>query len=266
MLKYPIRVLFPVLFLGCLMLSVYLKIHPEIGLITGFILGGALSLLYSAYMTTKWRIWAFSNVDNVHELKRAAITEQLINEDDSWQTKLEIRTQSDNEALAAIQKRFEEERSFIDDLTVPNVTLIFNSYIEYTLGGWFLIGLGVATGFLISWFTLLILIPAIGILYKGYTRTRQDTGNAVITITNDGIGTYSADFHNWSEIENEKVTYISSGRNGSYQFGYDYPGGSEDINLNFVKIKPSQLNHLLYIYRNRNMQKQNAKATTIAEC
>ncbi len=251
MLKYPIRCVFTLFLFGGLFLSMLLKIHPAIGLISGVLLGGGLGLLYSGIMTTKWRIWAFSSVDNLHELKRAAITEQLINEDNSWQEKLEIRSESDKALLAAIQNRLEEERSFIDDLGVANQTLIFNSYIEWNLGGWFLIVLGVVTGYLISWFTLIILIPAIGILYKGYTRSRTDIGKAVITINNKGIGTFSADFHTWSEIENEKVTYISTGRNGYYQFTYDYPGGSENISLNFIKVKPSQLNHLLYIYRNR---------------
>jgi len=208
-IKYPANVLFLGLLMGCLPLSVYLKIHPGIGLVSGIALGGSLSLLYSSYMTTKWRIWAFSNADNIHELKRAAITERLITEDNSWQAKLEFRTKADKELLAAIQKRFDEERNFIDDLTVPDVTLIYNSYVEWTIGGWFLIAVSIITGFLFSWFTLILWIPAIGILYKGYTRSRQDTGKAVITITNEGIGTFSADFHNWAEIENEKVTYVS---------------------------------------------------------
>jgi hypothetical protein len=264
MLKYPTTCIFIALLLASFIGAIALKLHPFTGILAGFILGGGLASLYSSIMTTRWRIWAFGNVDNVHELQRAAITEQLINEENSWKEKLEIRSTSDVALLADIKRRLDEEKNFIDDPGVANVTLIFNSYIEWSLGGWLLILLGVVTGYFISWFTLIILIPAAGILYKAYTRSKEDAGKAVITINNNGIGTFSADFNTWSEIENEKISYVSSGRSGSYRFTYDYPGGKEDINLNFLKIKPYQLNHLLYIYRNRYLNAAKRLNTTSA--
>jgi hypothetical protein len=44
-------------------------------------------------MITKWRVWAFENVRNVHELKKRAIQEKLISADSSIFEKTEIRTE-----------------------------------------------------------------------------------------------------------------------------------------------------------------------------
>jgi len=63
--------------------------------------------VYWSFMITKWRIWAFENVRDVHELKSRAIAEKLIWPDGSIFEKTEIRTSQDRERLMLIEKRFE---------------------------------------------------------------------------------------------------------------------------------------------------------------
>jgi hypothetical protein len=48
-------------------------------------------------MITKWRLWAFENVRNVHELKERAVQAKLIWPDHSIFEKMEIRSASDKE-------------------------------------------------------------------------------------------------------------------------------------------------------------------------
>jgi uncharacterized coiled-coil protein SlyX len=78
-------------------------------------------------MITKWRVWAFENVRNVHELKKRAIQEKLISADSSIFEKTEIRTAKDKERLRLLAHKFEQDDLFQDDLTIANETTIYYS-------------------------------------------------------------------------------------------------------------------------------------------
>ncbi|MDF1699392.1 MAG: hypothetical protein P1U56_26300 [Saprospiraceae bacterium] len=68
--------------------------------------------LWWSIQTTKWRILAFGNVRNVHELKRRAIEEKLIWGDDSWFNRTEIWTAEQKSKWAEIEKKFQKEDEF----------------------------------------------------------------------------------------------------------------------------------------------------------
>lgn len=74
-----------------------------IGLVLGFIAGW----LYWSVAITKWRIWAFENVDkrNWKELKHKAIREKLIWPDNSIYNKTELRTEKQKELINKIQEK-----------------------------------------------------------------------------------------------------------------------------------------------------------------
>jgi hypothetical protein len=55
------------------------------------------------FMITKWRIWAFQNVRNVHELKKRAIIEILIWEVGNFFEKTEIRSNHDKIKLKQLE-------------------------------------------------------------------------------------------------------------------------------------------------------------------
>jgi hypothetical protein len=76
-----------------------IKILPT-WMIPVFIFGSAIpAWIYWSFAITKWRIWAFSNVDNVHELKQQAIESSLIWPDGSFFEKTEIRTKKERQLL-----------------------------------------------------------------------------------------------------------------------------------------------------------------------
>jgi|SRR6185312_16245148 hypothetical protein len=64
--------------------------------------------VYWSFKITKWRIWAFENVEDVHDLKQRAITAKLIWPDGNIFEKTEIRTAEDKRRLALIEKRFDQ--------------------------------------------------------------------------------------------------------------------------------------------------------------
>lgn len=132
MVNYPV---FIIMF-GTIGLCFYLgtqKILPFWIVPVGFGLGFGLAWLWWSVMITKWRLWAFENVRNVHELKKRAVQEKLIWADNSIFEKTEIRNSTNKEKWSSLQHKFEKEDEFQDNLTIPNETIIY-----YSKGGNFL--------------------------------------------------------------------------------------------------------------------------------
>lgn len=71
--------------------------------------------LYWSFKITKWRLWAFENVDDVYELKYRAISEKLIWPDGNILEKTEIRSTAEKKKWAQLQERFTEYDEFDDD-------------------------------------------------------------------------------------------------------------------------------------------------------
>lgn len=67
-----------------------------------------LGWLYWSFMITKWRLWAFENVDDVYELESEAVEQNLIWKEGSIFEKTEIRTKEEQKQWEIILKRFEE--------------------------------------------------------------------------------------------------------------------------------------------------------------
>ena len=78
-------------------------------------------------MITEWRIWAFENVRNVHDLKKRAIEEKLLWENGNWFEKTEIRSKQDKIDLERTFRKFEKEDQFREDYLLPKKTKIYYS-------------------------------------------------------------------------------------------------------------------------------------------
>ena len=81
------------------------ELLPQWTIGVAFAGGFVLAWLYWSVMITKWRIWAFENVDNPITLKHAAIAEKLIWPDGSIFEKTEIRTVNDKIRIEAIKRK-----------------------------------------------------------------------------------------------------------------------------------------------------------------
>jgi|JI10StandDraft_1071094.scaffolds.fasta_scaffold559545_1 hypothetical protein len=257
MVNYPAMVIM----FGTIGITVYLgfeKLIPAWFFIVGFLIAFGLAWLWWSFMITKWRVWAFENVRNVHELKRRAIQEKLIWTDKSIFEKTEIRTAIDNEKLSSLQNKFNQDDIFQDDLTVPSETVIYYSkgknFLEMIT---MLCFLGVGIYLLLktdSYFTG-SLISIIG-AYFGFKEYKEATNTEPqIIINNNGIKTISTDFHNWNEIENEDVISEGSGKHINYYLIYDYSDGSEHLNIDDYDTDQKSLNKLLILYRGRSRKK-----------
>ena len=258
--KGHIMVNFPVMVImfGIIGLTLYLgvqKLIPTWGFPVGFVFAFVFSWLCWSFMITKWRIWAFENVRNVHELKKRAIQEKLIWADGNIFEKTEIRTAADKEKLNSLKDKFLQDDLFEDDLTVGNETIIY-----YSKAGNFLemlimlvcLGFGIYVLLKTDSYIFGSILSIVG-AYFSFKEYKQATNKEPQIIINDkGIKTISTKFYNWKNIKNAEVISENYGRDVHFYLIYDHPNGSERLQIDDYDTDQRSLNKLLILYSGRS--------------
>ena len=167
---------------------------------------------------TKWRIWAFGNCRNVHELKRRAINEKLIGSDGGIFQKIEFRTKKQKEQLKIINQKFEIEDTFKeikDDKSIERETKIYFSKIILAINSSaviMLLGFGlhfVNKGInVVGYFFILV---ALSIGYYLYVKHKDN--KPYIAMNSKGIKTLKTPFISWENIEYIRTKRKGIGRN-----------------------------------------------------
>ena len=241
---------------GIIGISSYLgtqEILPTWSIGVGVLLSIILSWFYWSIMITKWKIWAFENVRNVHELKRKAFLGQLIWPDGSIFGKTEIQTTKQKEKIKSLQLKFNLEDIFEDDLTIPNETIIYYSsaknYIQLIV--W--IGIFVLSVYLLFTgnyvYGILFLILGGYFSYKEYAVT--SITNPQIILNEKGISANQAEFFNWNEIEYIEVVHHGIGNDIKYYLTYKHPNGTVEIGIDNLETTPDEVDNFLKIYKGR---------------
>ena len=220
--------------------------------------------LYWSFFITKWRLWAFENVRNVHELKKRAIREKLIWGDDSFFEKTEIRSLDQKERWEKLLYKFDFEDLFTDDPTVPKETIIyfskFNVYSEIVIG--FVVFFVGCANFLskdnLIWGLILVTISSY-FLFKSFKKAKNK--NPQIILNREGLETSTAGYYDWSEIRYEEVIYEGGGKNRKQVLVYSCPSGSIELYIDDLNTDFKSLNNLLIIYRGRYKNSIHAKQT-----
>jgi hypothetical protein len=224
----------------------------------GFVIGW----LYWTIAVTRWRLWAFDNVRNVHELQKRAVKEGIIAEDGSFWDGTIIKTSNDRQKLDALQSKFDVPDVFLDDYEVPDETAV-----RYSKSKTFL-GLAVGVLLLLGGITLIIttkeffgiFLVAMG-LFLGFMQYREFANNEPQIILNaEGIETASTSFCSWKDIFGEDVITEQHGKSTTHNFIYSYPDGSEDIDIGELAVTRHELENLLRVYRGR-WEKKNGQHT-----
>ena len=248
-----------ILMIGGLCLSVYLgardiiaPIFMGVGLLSSFV----LPYLYWSIMITRWRLWAFENVRNVHELKRLAIRGQLIWPDGSFFEKTEIRTSSQKQKWLLLKDRFKQKDVFEEDFTVPAETRIYFSRIN-SIGLIIISPLFIAATWFFyvekqSWYYIILMpIVAVYMFITGYKQLK--TRKPQIILSNEGIETAKARFYSWKEVigAESKIDHNYILHNATTYLKYHTPEGEKEIEINEFDINARDLDRLISIYKGR---------------
>jgi hypothetical protein len=216
-----------------------------------------LSWLYWSVMITKWRLWAFDKVRNVHELKQKAIQENLIWSDNHFIGKTEIRTSGDRAKWQSLQEKFNQPDIFIEDFTVPNETNIYfakrKNIFEWGIS-LLLVGSGACMMLTGYWIgvgvgTVLVVI-GIFLFYYKWNRPANIDKEPQLVLSEKGIQTPDNQFFEWKNINNENVL---SSRERTY-LTFSHANGKEKIPMDDYDTNQSALTTLLILYRGRNEQ------------
>jgi hypothetical protein len=243
---------------GMLLVTSYLlmqKLIPVWGYFLGFVIAFGLSWLWWSFMITKWRLWAFENVRNVHELKKRAIREKLIWKDGSIFEKTEIRNAESRAKWALLEEKFKREDVFQDDLTIPNETIIYYSKSRNLFAmALMLLCTGVGIYLIVGpgQYILGAILTIIGAFSSFRSFKIASNTTAQIIINNKGIETVSTGFFRWDEVMNEEVSSEGSGSDSRFYLKYDHPAGSERLLIDDFDTDQRRLNNLLILYRGRS--------------
>ena len=241
---------------GSPLVAVYLNKQGEIpgwGIGVGTAIGFLLAWLVWSYTITKWRIWAYENVRNVHELKKRAIRERLIWPDGHFFERTEIKSADDKLTLKKLEKKFEIPDEHTEDHSLPSQLEVYyskpKSYLEIGLG---ILFLGVALylrqeGSNLPFYFLLV-VSVVG-LFKG---TRKALNNKPqLILDHQGITARKVGFLGWSEVQSEEVIRVRRGKNSKTFLTFYHPSGQEEINIESYNISRKELNNALKTYRLR---------------
>lgn len=207
--------------------------------------------VYRSYMVTKWKIWAFENTRNVHELKAKAILEELMSESPGFLEEW-MQTAEDKRRLKELEKKFE-----IPDVLDNYREVAEETRIDYprssSWGTIVFFSLGILVVPFLYWLKrdsyVLILLPlAIYYLWKNTRKNPEST--SYILLNDKGIATRHCGFVSWELIEDEQITREND-EDVSYHLFFRYPGGTEKVDITHFPVKPGELYDLLKIYRKR---------------
>lgn len=243
--------------LALVLISIVLSLQKSIPIwlpIVCLLLAFILPFIYWFVMITKWRLWAFDNVRNVHELKRRAISEGLIGADGSIYEKFEIQSKEDKKKWSEILERFKNNDVFIDDFSIADETVIYFSKTQmylYLAFGLIAIAAGIYLYLIKNDWKKGIFLLGVGLYmainnyYKLIKRLPQ------ITISNLGLSTKSNDFYRWDEISDAKLVIEYTGKEKKHFLMYDHPKGSEKFSIKELGISYTELESLLVLYQGR---------------
>ena len=218
------------------------------------LVGFVLAWLAWSYFVVEWKIWAFENVRNVHELKRKAIQNNLIWKDDSWFNKTEIINYDQKQKLKLLDKKFLEKDVYHDDLNVPKETLIHYSMATIIFG--FILG-GAFSGYAIyillttekEYFYLLFLAVGAYFLYSSISKLINNSPR--IIINSIGITLYKQSLMKWQNITNECVESRRSGKHMNYYLVLKFNNKSIEFQIDDLNIDGEKLESLMQVYRVR---------------
>ena len=229
--------------------------------------------LYRSVTITKWKIWAFTYVDDILELKKTALKRNILFPDDYFLTRTEIRTSVDTQRLAQLTLKVlnaATNSSFEDDRRVPPETIIKRPRYVMT---WVMLS-GTAIWFLLMSVKiiaalikdkeinfdfkdiLIFLFVTIGPSWFYFNEKQKK--DLRIVINEKGISTPETGFIEWSLIQNEHVE-IGVSRDAQSYFVFDIATSSDEkgsktkrINmLGYNNITLGNLEHLMRVYRGR---------------
>lgn len=228
-----------------------------IGMFIGLIIGFVLMKIYWNYASIKWQFWAFENVRNVNELKRKAIENKLISENNFILVKkFKNRNYERHKRIGRIRKNFEEKDTYYDDLTVPKEIVINiprSSNLIIALAGLFFVGISIKA-YLSNSAKLHVafILFAVGVFFLVLVINGMRDKQPQLILNSNGIKLYKKDFISWNEINDIYVEKELGGNSATHYLIIDSTMNKIlKFQINGLDKKPDDIEKLIQIYKTR---------------
>jgi hypothetical protein len=237
-------------------LNIFKTPETIIAIIGGFVLGW----YYWSYAVVNWKIWAFENVRNVHELKRKAIENNLIWQDGSWFEKTERKSEDQKRKLKYLERKFLIEDVYFDDITVSKETKIYFSKPSQI----FLLIMGLGFICLVLWLYstserfdayCFIIIP-VGLWLIISSVRKLLNKNPQLILNEIGITISNNESFSWFAIKNENIISKQHGKHRSQYLSFYANKQLYEIQIDELGTSFKKIEKLIRVYRVRH-QKNN---------
>jgi hypothetical protein len=228
-----------------------------IGMFIGLIIGFVLMKIYWNYASIKWQFWAFENVRNVNELKRKAIENKLISENNFILVKkFKNRNYERHKRIGRIRKNFEEKDTYYDDLTVPKEMVINiprSSNLIIALASLFFVGISIKA-YLSNSAKLHVafILFAVGVFFLVLVINGMRDKQPQLILNSNGIKLYKIDFISWNEINDIYVEKELGGNSAAHYLIIDSAMNKIlKFQINGLDKKPDDIEKVIQIYKKR---------------
>lgn len=230
-------------------------------LILDFVVFFYLPFLFWSKRTTRWKLWAFSHVNDVDELKKAARSAALCAGHGTFMDNIQIQSSAEREEWRTLQQRTGAPDTFVDDTGTEPETILYYATPRLLINIFFCLMI-VALGILLEYLafkpntsTIVYFIGALLILSPLYLIIRTLINlfrhQPRIILNDKGIFTVETGFISWDNVFNEKVEVVDQGRRGvKRSLHFQYPGGLANIEITDY-TKRRELEGLMRVYKGR---------------
>lgn len=218
------------------------------------VLGFLSAWLAWSYFVVDWKIWAFENVRNVHELKRKAIQNNLIWKEGSWFNKTEIISYEQKQKLNYLDKKFLEKDVYHDDISLPKETVLNFSKGGIAFG--FVFGIA-AIAFPVYQYLndeksfVYLIFVGLGLFFLYTSIKKINTKEPSIIINSLGIKLAKIEFMSWQSISDEFVDVRRNGKHVNHYLVFKYQNQNQEIQIDELDTTNEKLEKLLQVYRVR---------------
>jgi hypothetical protein len=222
----------------------------------------AITLYYYSLMLPRWRIWAFSNVRNVHELKQRAILMQIYPGEKSFMWRLEIKSHAQKNILKHLEEKFQQPDIFEEDYSIPYQTTYSYPKAETVFLPFIAIGnlaIAVFAFYDREWLLGTVTLCG-GLVVSRVAYKRIKARGPQLIISNEGITTQKHGFHAWRDIRNEQIFFVSAGHASYHGLSYEMNGETIKMSLKeLTGLRSYKVDHVLRTYRGRYQRQQRQK-------
>ena len=236
-------------------------VDVHIGLLfaAGFLGGFVLGWLWWSIGATRWRIWAYTHVRNIHELIEVAVAEKLIWPKGSFFERTEMRTRAQRELLQQLEARFATPDEQEDDPSIPAETVV--RYSRFQMGFLLTWGLGMIGfgAYLFSfdespWVALFMAGIGVWITADGWRKLLRK--RTALVIDGEGITLEDGRRISWERVSSTKVVTRGTGRSTRQLLEVHHGGDRSELEIGSLDISKNALRHALKIHRLRWAQQQ----------